>query len=141
MKRITAIALATTVALSGGAAIATSAAAKDNTSRQRGTCLGTAGNTWVAKVKGKDSGIRVDFWVKTQQTGQAWTYTLKQNGSPFSPSTRTTRVHDNNGQDDTGHVAEVKWRTHVGDLNGTDTFEMTATRGTDVCTTTLAFTG
>ena len=141
MKRITAIALAATVALGGSAAVATSASAKDNASRDRGTCAGTVGNAWVSKVKSKDSGIRVDFWVKTKQTGQTWSYTLKQNGTVILTADRVTRVHDNNSQDNTGHVAEVKWRKQAANLAGTDTFEMTATRGTDICTSTVAFAG
>jgi hypothetical protein len=140
MKRITAIALASTIALGGSVALASSAVAKDNESRLRGVCSGTAGNTWVAKVKGKDSGIRVDFWVKTQQTGQTWTYELKQNNATILTSQRVTRVHDDNGQDDSGHVAEVKWRKHAENTpNAADVFLMTATRGADTCTATLTF--
>jgi hypothetical protein len=137
MRRLTALALATSVAVAGSVGLAASASAKGDDVRQRDTC--SASSTWAAKIKSKHSGLRVDYWVKTQQTGQSWTATIKQNGTTVLTSTKNTRAHDNQGQDDTGHVAEAKWRVSAQDAAGADTFVLSAVNAAsgETCTVTL----
>ena len=110
MRRTAALVLAAAVTASSGIALAPMAAAKDGDARLRGGC--SAASTYVAKAKSRDGGLRVEFWVKNNTVGQAWTYTLTQGGATVLQSTKSTRAtdDDNSSSDDTRHTAEVKWR-------------------------------
>ena len=110
MKRITAVTLATAVAVAGGLALAAPASAKDGDARTRGGCSGDS--SFAAKVKSRDGGLRVDFWVKNNQVGQSWTYTLTQPGAATYTATKVTRANDDDDRDDSRHTAEAKFRTY-----------------------------
>lgn len=136
MKRITALATASAIALTGLVAVAPAAMAKDGDQKQRGACSAPSNADWAVKVKPRKGQLRTDFWVKDNTVGGAWTFTLLQNGqSVGSPVTKTAGASDDQGDDDTRHAAEVKFRTYAKDVTGPLVF--TAVSGTQTCTVTL----
>ena len=136
MKRITALATATALAVSGLVAVAPVAAAKDGDQKARGACQSPSTSSWAVKVKPRKGQLRTDFWVKNDAVGQAWTFTLKQNGADAAaPVTKTAGASDDQGADDSRRAAEVKFRTYVPDTTGPLLF--TATSGSQTCTVTL----
>ena len=136
MKRITALATASTVALTGLVVLAPGASAKGGDVKARSTCTAPSTSTWAVKVKPRKGQLRTDFWVKNDAVGGAWTFTLTQGGAAVgSPVTKTAGASDDQGADDTRHAAEVKFRTYVRDVPGDLVF--TATSGGQTCTYTL----
>jgi hypothetical protein len=133
MRRTTALALASTVAIAGSLALAAPASAKNTDSKQRGSC--SASSDYVVKVKDRKGGARVDFWVKTDTTSESWKLVLTQNGATVVDSTKQTRASDDNSNDDSLHAAEVKWRTFL--PSGSGPLAFTATGGGETCTVTL----
>ena len=136
MRRTTILMLASAVALAGGVAAAPAAAAKDGDMKTRGGC--SAASTYVAKAKGRDGGLRVDFWVKNNTVGQSWTYTLTQGGATVLQSTKSTRAtdDDNSSSDDTRHTAEVKWRAFASGA-GALTFKAVSKATGETCSASM----
>ena len=136
MRRLTAVTVASALALAGGIALAPSAAAKDGDQRARGACSGSS--MYAAKVKDRDGGLRVDFWVKNNTIGQSWAYTLTQGGTTVTSSTKATRANDDSSSDNTPHTAEVKWRSSLAGKTGTLVFTAKSTTGpAETCTVTI----
>lgn len=132
-RQITGILLTGALALSTGIALAPAAHAKNDDSRARGVC--DKGSTYSAKVKDKKGGLRVDFTVKNNAVGQAWAYTVTQNGAQVVSSTGTSKANDDNSSDDTRHTAEVKFRSVLTNNAGADTLVLRAVNATtgEIC--------
>lgn len=133
MKRTIALAAASTVALGSLVALAPAASAKDGDSKRRGSC--SADSDFAVKVKDRKGALRVDFWVKNNAVGQPWTLTVKKGDATALTSTRPTVANDDDGDDDSRHIAEVKWRTTVAP-GGTLSFSA-AGPNNEICTVTV----
>ena len=136
MRRTTILMLASAVALAGGVAAAPAAAAKDGDVKLRGGC--SAASTYVAKARPRDGGRRIEFYVKNNTIGQAWTYTLTQGGTVVQTSTKVTRATDdeNSSSDDSRHTAEVKWRTTTNSTSGALVMKAVNAKTGEVCSAT-----
>src|SRR5690349_417919 len=87
------ILIATTALLTGPvlALWSTPASASGSGAVERsGACSGSA--RWDLKAKIRDGRWEDEFEVDTNRNGQAWNYTLRQNGAAISQGTRTTRA-------------------------------------------------
>jgi hypothetical protein len=136
MRRTTILMLASAVALAGGVAAAPAAAAKDGDAKQRGSC--SAASSYVAKVRARDGGRRIEFYVKNNAIGQSWTYTLTQGGAVVLTSTKKTRATDDtSSSDDTRHTAEVKWRTTTGSTSGALVMKAVNAKTGEVCSASV----
>jgi hypothetical protein len=86
-----------------------------------GTC--SNGATWKLKAKHDDSRIEWEFEVDTNRNGQAWSVTVKDNGSTVYSGRRTTLAPSGS--------FSVERRTS--DRAGVDVIRAKATRGGAVC--------
>ena len=137
MKRITALATASALALTGLVALAPAASAKDGDLKARGACTSPSTSSWAVKVKPRKGNLRADFWVKNNTVGGAWTFTVQQGTGPASaPVTKTAGASDDQGVDDTRHAAEVKFRTYLPATAGVLTFTAISATGEE-CTVQL----
>ena len=86
--------LIASVALLTGPVLAlwsTPAAASGGDAVERtGNCSGSA--DWTLKAKIRDGRWEVEWEVDTNRNGQAWNYTLRQNGTVLAQGTRTTQA-------------------------------------------------
>jgi hypothetical protein len=130
----TATALLSVALVAGGSlALAPTASAKDGDVKQRGNC--SASTDWAVKVKPRNGQLRADFWVKnTAPVGQSWTLTITPRGGTPVTSTKPTRATDDNGDDDSRHTAEARWRTWA--AAGPLTFAATGPNG-ETCSVTV----
>ena len=95
MKKLTRALL--TAALLGGAvvvigvapAVADGAESGGDAIIRTGNCSGSA--DWKLKAKARDGGYEVEYEIDSNSRGQAWRYTLRQNGVVISQGTRTTQ--------------------------------------------------
>ena len=133
-RQITGLILAGALTTSAGLVLAPAASAKDGDARYRAAC--DMGSRSDVKLRDKDGRIRVDFYVKNNQIGEAWNYTLTQNGTTVVTSTRSTRATDDSSDDDSRHTAEVKWKSYLTNAPGTDTIAARAVNAKtgEVCT-------
>jgi hypothetical protein len=139
MRKILALTAASGLALTGIVTLAPSASAKDGDVKMRQACSGGSSFS-VVKVKGRDGGLRTDFYVKNNKVGQAWVFTLAQGSSAnvvasTTRSTRATNDVSSSADDDTRHTAEVKFRNYLSDGSGPLIF--TATSGAEKCLVTV----
>lgn len=80
-----------------------------------GNCSGSA--DWKLKAKARDGGYEVEYEIDSNSRGQAWRYTLRQNGVVISQGTRTTQ----------GPSGSFSVERRAPNTAGADTFVGTAT--------------
>jgi hypothetical protein len=94
--------------------------------RVDGTC--SAGARWELKAKARDGGLEVEAEVDSNVAGQAWSWSLGDNGANVASGTATTG----------GRSGSFSVERKVADLTGTDTLAFVATYGGQTCAGSLA---
>jgi hypothetical protein len=125
-------ALSTSAVLALGAPALSSAASAshggdDGRVIKNGTC--TDGSRWKLKVKNDDGRLEVEGEVDSNQSGQAWAWKIKDNGSVAAKGSATTG----------GASGSFSVERKIANQAGTDTVAFRASFNGEVCTGTIAF--
>ncbi len=105
----TTLTAAVAITLGAGLVLAPSASASGgNAVRAAGSC--SAGATWHVKAKHDNSRIEVEGQVDSNRAGQAWKWTISDNGSVVRSGSATTTARS-------GSFSVVR---RIGDRTGTD---------------------
>jgi hypothetical protein len=119
---LAALATGTTVAFAGGGD-----RDDDREVERTGSCTG--GARWELKADEDDGGIEVEGEVDSNRAGQAWAWTLRQNGAVVARGTDTTG----------GRSGSFDVERHVSDKAGTDRFVFKASYRGQVCRGSVSF--
>ena len=92
-----------------------------------GTC--SDGARWKLKVKTDDGGLEVEGEVDTNQSGQQWSWKIKDNGAIAAKGSATTG----------GASGSFSIERTIADRAGTDTVTFKARRSGAVCSGTIAY--
>jgi hypothetical protein len=92
-----------------------------------GTC--SDGATWKLKVKTDDGRLEVEGEVDSNQSGQTWSWKIKDNGSIAAKGAATT----------SGRSGSFSVERKIADEAGTDTVVFRAKHSGEVCSGTIAF--
>ena len=125
-------ALSTSAVLALGAPALTSSASAshggdDDRVIKTGSCSG--GADWKLKVKTDDGRLEVEGEVDSNQSGQSWSWKIKDNGSVAAKGSATTG----------GRSGSFSVERKIADQPGTDTVVFRAKHSGEVCTGTIAF--
>ncbi|MGG5259951.1 hypothetical protein [Phycicoccus avicenniae] len=85
LRRVAAVGIVGTALVAG---TLPAASAKAPTYKASGTC--SQGAAWKIKAKADDGRVEVEFEVDSNRTGQAWAWTLRDNGVKVSSGTSRT---------------------------------------------------
>jgi len=92
-----------------------------------GTC--SDGASWKLKVKTDDGRLEVEGEVDSNQSGQSWSWKIKDNGSVAAKGSATTG----------GRSGSFSVERKISNQAGTDNVVFKAKRSGEVCTGTIAF--
>jgi hypothetical protein len=119
--------LTTAALLSLGAPAHASHGGDDGRVVKTGSC--TDGTSWKLKVKTDDGRLEVEGEVDSNQSGQAWAWQIKDNGSVAVKGSATTG----------GSSGSFSVERKIANQAGTDTVVFRASYAGEVCTGTIAF--
>ena len=124
---LAALSTSAVLALGAPAAYADHGGGDDDRVIKTGSC--SDGSDWKLKVKTDDGRLEVEGEVDTNQSGQSWTWKIKDNGAVAAKGTDVTG----------GRSGSFSVERKIADNAGTDTVVFRARHSGEVCTGTIAF--